>query len=191
MYEQAIVQLRKLATSENPEWVTRYRAISQRRDVVLAAAITSVAEALLEASDFEPNAAHTSLENYPQALDHLEHYLAQSSIPLGEQQLLTLLGVGALAGWSVQLEDEEHDLLVYQSGSVDLDTFVVHRLARALDRSPDTEPVLWEHIRAAAANDGDDTVLVLGACRSLIDEVAMNELDNSTTTVIVDSIMGG
>jgi hypothetical protein len=191
MYEQAIVQLRKLATSDNPEWVTRYRAICKRRDVILADAVTSVAEALLDSSDFQPNLAYTSLENYPQALDQLEHHLTQSSIPLTEQQLLALLGVGALAGWAVQFEDEEHDLRVYQTGSVDLDMFVVHRLARALDRSPDTEPVLWERIRVAASSEGDDTIMVLGACRSLIDEVPMNELDNSTTAVIVDSIMGG
>lgn len=191
MYEQAIVQLRKLATSDNPEWVTRYRAICQRRDGVLATAVTSVAKALLDASDFQADSARTSLENYPLALDHLEHYLAQSSIPLSEQQLLALLGVGALAGWHIEFEDAEHDLRVYRSGSVELDTFVVHQLARALDRSPNTEPLLWEHIRAAAADEGDDTILVLGACRSLIDETPMNELDNATTATIVDSIMGG
>lgn len=191
MYEQAIMQLRKLATSDNREWITRYRAICQRRDVVLAAAITSAARALLEASDFQPDPDRTPLENYPQALEHLEHYLAQSSIPLSEQQLLALLGVGALAGWSVQLEDEAHDLLVYQSGSPDLDTVVVHRLSRALDRSPDTEPLLWEHIRAAAEGEGDDMMLVLGAARSLIDEMPMNELDTAVATTIVDSIMGG
>lgn len=191
MYEQAIVQLRKLATSENPEWVTRYRAICARRDVILADAVTSVAEALLESSDFQPDSAHKSLEKYPQALEHLEHHLAQSSVPLIEQQLLALLGVGALAGWTVQLEDEERGILVYQSGTTDVDTFVIHRLARALDRSPDTEPLLWEHIRAAAMSEGDDMAMVLGACRSLIDEVNMNELDASTEKVIVESIMGG
>jgi hypothetical protein len=191
MYEQAIVQLRKLATSENPEWVTRYRAICQRRDVILTDAVTSVARALLDASGFQPDPTRPPLENYPQALEQLEHHLSQSSIALIEQQLLALLGVGALAGWTVQLEDEEHDLLVYQSGSVDVDTVVIHRLARALDRSPDTEPLLWEHLRASAAGEGDEATLVLGAARSLIDELPMNELDTAVATTIVDSIMGG
>ena len=192
MYEQAIVQLRKLATSDNPEWVTRYRAICKRRDVILADAVTSVAEALLDNSGYQSEVNRTPLENYRRALEQIEQHLMQSSVPVAEQQLLALVGVGALAGWTVHVEDEDHARIsVVHDHDNDLDPMVVHRLARGLDRSPDTEPLLWEHIRAAAANEGDDTILVLGAGRSLLDEVPMNELDNSTTAVIVDSIMGG
>lgn len=192
MYEQAIVQLRKLATSDNPEWVSRYRAICQRRDVVLAAAVSAVAKGLLDASGYQPDPARTPLENYRHALEEIEHYLIQSNVPVAEQQLLALVGVGALAGWSVQFEDEDHARVsVHHDDDDDLDPIVVHRLARALDRSPDTEPLLWEKIQEAAAGEGDDITMVLGAARSLIDEMAMNELDTSTTATIVDSIMGG
>jgi hypothetical protein len=90
------------------------------------------------------------------------------------------------------VEDEDHARIsVFHDDDDDLDPMVVHRLVRGLDRSPDTEPMLWAHIRTAAEGEGDGAIMVLGASRSLIDETPMNELDNATTATIVDSIMGG
>lgn len=191
MYEQEQMQLRALATSSNPEKITHYRAISRLRDQILAAAVIGQARALLEASGYQPDPNRSLIESYHRAIELLEQHLSQSSIPINEQQLLALVGIGALAGWSVQIEDGAQDVHVFQSGGEELDPMVVHRLARALDRSPDQEAELWERIEAAARDLPQDRTLALGAARGLLDETPMNELDDAVSEMMIDSIMGG
>jgi hypothetical protein len=191
MYEQEIAQLRALATSNNPDLVTRYRAICGLRDGILTEAVNALAHSILDQSGYYPDPQRTPTENYQHALELVEHHLAQSGVPVIEQQLLALVGVGALVGWRVQLQDDEHDLQVYQSGAEMLDPVVIHRLAKSLDRSPDEEAALWQQIKMAAESSPEDTTLVLAATRCLLDEIPMNELDSAVGTMVIDSILGG
>ena len=191
MYEHAVVQLRTLATSPDPAEVARYRAICGYRDTILADVVVTIAKAILDHSGYRPDPAAEPIDNYRRALDVIEHHLAQSSLPLSEQQLLALIGIDALAGWTVQLEDEDHETQVIKSGAGVLDPIVTHRVARALDRSPDQEPGLWLRIQASAESAPEETTLVLAAVRVLLDEIPMNELDNAVGTMVVDSILGG
>jgi hypothetical protein len=191
MYEQEIAQLRAMATSNDPDRLTRYRTIRKHRDHALTGAVAEMAQSLLTASGYQSDSSLPPAENYRRALEAVENHLAQSSIPVAEQQLLALTGIGALRGWHVELADDEHDFQVYYSDTEEIDPVVVHRLAKALDRSPDQEPLLWQHITAAASQEPEETRLVLAAVRSLLDEVPMNEMDDMVGKVIIDSILGG
>ncbi|MBZ0301764.1 MAG: hypothetical protein K8J31_18600, partial [Anaerolineae bacterium] len=64
-------------------------------------------------------------------------------------------------------------------------------LAKALDRSPKLEPLLWQEIESAAESAPEETELVLAAARCLLDEIPMNELDNAVGAMVIDSMMGG
>jgi len=191
MYEHAIARLQALATSNNPDEVAQYRAICGQRDRILAEAVVVIAKMLLERGGYRSDPNAKPAENYHHALDTVEHALAQSSIPLTEQQLIALVGIDALTGWTVRFDNQNREPRVIQSGADVLDPIVTHRIARALDRSPDQEPGLWLRIHDAADSAPEDTILNLAAVRALLDEIPMNELDSAVGTMVVDSIMGG
>ncbi len=191
MYEQEQMQLRALATSNNPERLTHYRAICRLRDTILAAAVLAQSQALLDASGYQPDPNRSLVDNYHRAIEVLEQHLSQSSIPISEQQLIALVGIGALAGWSVQIEDGEHEIHVHHSGGEELDPMLAHLLARALDRSPDQEAAFWARVEAAARTLPHESNLALAAARGLLDETPMNELDDTVSEMMIDSIMGG
>jgi hypothetical protein len=195
MYEQEIAQLRAWATSNDQAKITRYRAVCAQRDAVLIQAVKAMAQQLMAAGGYQLNPAHQPLENYEGALDAIENQLSQSSVPVDDQRILALIGVGALDGWKVQLQDDEHDLRVYQSGTSGIDPIVAHRIGRSLDRSPDQEQALWQQVeiaaQTAAQNSDAEPALFLASVRLLLDEIPMNELDDAVGTMVLDSILGG
>ncbi|MAS36887.1 MAG: hypothetical protein CL610_22985 [Anaerolineaceae bacterium] len=191
MYEQATVQLRTLATSDRVTEVAQYRAICDRRDDILTQVVAAIARSLLAASGYHPLPENTPDANYRLALDHMEQHLAQSSIAVRDQQLLALVAVDALGGWHLEPQDDTQEMHVYHSDTDELDPVVVHRLAKALDRSPDQEPLLWQHIQEAAVTAPENTTLILASVRVLLDEIPINVLDDAAGQMVVDSIMGG
>ncbi|MBZ0302657.1 MAG: hypothetical protein K8J31_23130, partial [Anaerolineae bacterium] len=67
-YEQETMQLRALATSNNPELLAHYRAICERRDGILTEAVTAISHTLLSQSGYQRDLDQPSIENYQQAL---------------------------------------------------------------------------------------------------------------------------
>ncbi len=188
-----VEQLKRLATSDQETARQRYAAICNQRDAVLTRAVTAAARQLLEASGYHGSGAGRA--EHQRAVALIEDHLAQSSIPEIDQRLLALVGSGALAGWVLMQPMSEEagvEFQPYHSGRSELDPAIVHRLARALHRSPDHDARLQAHIAASSADLApDDAALIAASIEGVLAEISVGELDDSVENAVIDSILGG
>lgn len=184
-----IEQLRQLDMSGNEEDKARLKAISDRRDVVLAYAVIVVARDMLAKSSYLYSEAASARENNERAVTALQDYLSgRSSVPEMEQRLLALVGRGVLFGRAVP-QDMLTEAELIGLADERLDPTLVHRLSRALDRSDEQEPLLWSAIDEVLTDEDDP--LVRPAVRLLLDDVTISNLDASLEKMVLDSIPGG
>lgn len=193
MPDSAVEQVKKLATSGTEDGKHRYKTLCDQRDAVLARAVLAIAQSLLEKSRYRDDSALTPAQNYQQAMKFMEEYLIDSSISDTDQDLLALVGTKALVGWALIQAQEEDAPQVYrfhQTEKEELDPVIVHRLAKALDRSPDQERLLRQFLTGETASlpDGD---LVTAAIHLLLSDTSIGEAEEDLRKTVLDSILGG
>lgn len=179
-------QLKTMAASRDPQQQALYRKILDQREHVLTQAVTDAAQALLRASGY-----NTASQNNQQAIALLADHLADSSISEIDQQLLALVGTKALFGFRLESWMDDDSLRLFPTGTQELDTLVVLRLARALNRARDKEGLLWRMISEAITLPPEEVEYVKASIAALLEEVPISELDDSLGTMIVNSILGG
>jgi hypothetical protein len=182
--------LKQLAESDDPDDKARFQNILNQRDRALTQAVIETARILVENSGFSSDPEATPNQNHQQAMLAVEEYLDKSMIPETEQQLLALVGTGALFGWKVDIRNEDDVMRLYPTSDQELDPRIMLRVARALYRSPDQEPLLWPII------DADiqvlkDSGLVKAAIRAVLDEIPVDAFADTMGTMIVQSVLGG
>lgn len=189
MNKTHLEQLRKLDMANDPKLTARYIAICERRDQVLTHAVVQVAQHLLEQSGYRDDEALDETQNNQNGVDMMQDYLSgRSSVPEMEQRLLALVGRGVLFNKMIP-GDMVGAFRLIGPTQERLDPLLVHRIARALDRSQDQEPVLWRCIDAQLTDEDDK--LVRPAIRVLLDDMSLTALDRSIEKMIHDSIPGG
>jgi hypothetical protein len=195
MPDNPVEQFRRLATSGGDEAEKRYKAICDQRDVVLAHAVTSTGKLLLAESGYSQNPGLSSDQNNQQAVRSMEEHLAHSSIAETDQDLLALVGTGALLGWAIsqaQGEDSPQMYRFYPIDKEELDPLIAHRLAKALDRSPDHEPLLRKMVKVETAKlPEEEASLVTAAIQVLLSDARVTELEEVLRKIVADSILGG
>ena len=190
MKQSDIEHLRRLDVAEDEDAKQEYKRIHDRRDEVLTRVVIVVARMLLSESDYETDPQLIPEENNRNAVTALQDYLSgRSSIPEMEQRLLALVARGVLFGKLVS-EDMVGRVSLVGTTDEQLDPVLVHRLARALDRSDEQEPLLWQAIDAELST-GDDASLIRTSIRLLLDEISISTVDESMEKMILDSIPGG
>jgi hypothetical protein len=88
-------------------------------------------------------------------------------------------------------EEIDHSFRPHQGSGNEVDPALVHRLARALYRSPDHAPLLQPYIVEAEQLPAEDATLVLASIQSLLAEVPIGQLDDTLENMVIDSILGG
>jgi hypothetical protein len=167
----------------------RYAAICARRDQVLTHAVAQVAKHILAQSNFQADESLDETQNNQNAINMLQDYLSErSSVPEMEQRLLALVGRGVLFNKMIP-EDMVGELRLIGPIQERLDPMLVHRIARALDRSQEQAPMLWRFVEEQLSEEDDP--LVQSAIRLLLDDATLSTLDESIEKMILDSIPGG
>ncbi len=181
-----IERLKIIAGSRDPQRQALYRKILDQRDHVLTQAVTGAAQALLKASGYD-----TASNNNQQAIALLADHLADSSISEIDQQLLALVGTKALFGFRLETWMDDDSLRLFPTGTQELDTLVVLRLARALNRARDEAGLLWRMISEAITLPPEEAEYVKASISALLEEVPISELDDALGVMIVNSVLGG
>ena len=195
MQESPLEQLQKLAAANVEEAKKHYQAICDQRDTILAQAVRSAAKLLLEKSGYRSNPDLPLDQNNQQAVECIEEHLAQSSLSETDQALLALVGTGALLGWAFSLTHDEAASQTYRFYAIEaeeLDPLIAHRVAKALDRCLDHEPVLRRFITSETAKlPQQEARLVTAAIHILLSEMTMSEFEADLGKVVLDGILGG
>jgi hypothetical protein len=186
MNEKPAEQLKRLADSDDPASWARYQAICAQRDQVLTRAVIATACYVLEQSGFQDEPTRTPQENNRDALNHLQSTTVCTSIPARDLALLALAGCGTLAGWML---DEKLDAIEFvQMETETLDPVIIHRLARALDRCSEQEPLLQRFTSEITDIPDTEAPLVAGSIRLLLDEIPVNTFEDALDRMIKASI---
>jgi hypothetical protein len=195
MQESPVEQFRKLSASISPEARERYIAICNQRDAVLTHAVLAAAKHLLSESKYQADPQLTPNQNNQAAIKSLEEYLADSSISEMDQYLLALIGTGALYGWGFRQALEEESPQIYEFYRIDsneLDPMIIHRLARAIDRSMNHTALLQRFISDELVKlPHEDAELIAVAIQMLLTETPASDLEEDFGRIVLDSILGG
>lgn len=187
----AIKHLKMLAADRNPDSRARYEAICNQRDEVLTKAVIETARSLLKTSGYAA-ASQTDLSpDRKVVISSLETYLAESSIPETDQQLLGLLGMGVLEGYKIGQASEQSPMQFHQTDSPEVDQAIILRLGRALHRDPEQKALLWQHIHEVLSSASEHTKLIEASVEAVLDEIPVSDVDKAMAKVVTDSIMGG
>jgi hypothetical protein len=179
-------RLKAMAASRDSEQQARYRKILDQREYVLTQAVIDAANTLLKASGYD-----TVAKNNRQAIALLADHLSDSSVSEIDQRLLALVGTKALFGFRLENSQEDENMSLFPTGTDTLDTVVVLRLARALNRARDEEGLLWRMISEAITLPPEDSEYVKAAVSAMLDENPISELDDAMGEMVINSVMGG
>lgn len=181
--------LKQLASTEDPTLKAHYESICTQRDQVLTQAVVATAQTLLKESGVQTKPDTNPNPDRKQASNALQEHLSDSSISETDQRLLALLGTHGLFGMKVEMAQEDDVLRLFPSGGSELDPAIVLRLAKALDRSPQQEPVLWQKITEWVKPT--DAPLVKAAIQMMLDEIVVGDEEKVNKDMVIDNTLGG